>query len=277
MKSLDGKVVLITGAAGGIARETAALLLRHGVRLALTDVNAAGLKDAVKAAGSAAFLHACDVTRRADVARLVKSVKAKLGRIDILVNTAGIIVPGPFAQARPADIERQVQVNLMGALNVIREVAPAMIEAGGGSIITISSMAGIVPETNSAVYAATKYALRGLGLTLNLEMKPFNVHVGTVFPDSVDTPMLRFEATHGGSPLTFLNPPQPPRDVALAVLRAITRRRAEVYVPASTGVFSKIVTIWPGLVLCIWPFLAKMGAKNKAKVMKRMGIEGDAS
>jgi short-subunit dehydrogenase len=272
MKSLNGKITLITGAAGGIARETAALLLQHGVRLALTDVNAAGLRDAGKAAGADTLLHACDVTKRADVVRLVKAVRTKLGRIDILINTAGIIVPGPFAQARPADIDRQVQVNLMGALNMIREAAPVMMEAGEGCIITISSMAGIVPETNSAVYTATKYALRGLGLTLNLEMKPYNIHVGTVFPDSVDTPMLRYEATHGGSPLTFLNPPQHPRDVARAVLRAITGNRSEVYVPASTGVFSKIVTIWPGLVLKIWPLLAKMGAKNKAKILKQFGM-----
>ncbi|TAL32375.1 MAG: SDR family oxidoreductase [Spirochaetes bacterium] len=273
MNYLKGKVALITGGAGGIAREIAGLLEDQGVTVALTDINLRGLRAASANLKNKPFIIPCDITRSAAVAGMVRKVRRKLGRIDMLINTAGIIVPGPFEEARIADIELQVRVNLVGAMIAIRETLPFIRESEGGAIVTISSMAGIVPETYSAVYTATKYALRGLGLTLNLELKRHKIHVATVFPDSVDTPMLRYEAAHGGSPLTFLSAPQQPVDVARAVLRAIVKRKAEVYVPASTGFFSRIVTVWPRLVLAVWPTLERMGSRNKAKILKNFELE----
>jgi len=131
-------------------------------------------------------------------------------------------------------------------------------------------MAGIVPETYSAIYTATKFALRGFSLTIGIELKKHGIGVSAIFPDSVATPMLKYEASHGGSPLTFLSPPQAPSIVAQAILKAVLKNRAEVYVPASTGVFSKAIMCWPWAVTKIWPVLEHLGNKNRAQVEKTL-------
>ncbi len=158
----------------------------------------------------------------------------------------------------------------MGAINCLKEIIPIMKNRGGGHAITISSLAGIVPETYSSIYTATKFALRGLNLTLNLELKEYDIVTSAIFPDSVDTPMLEFEATHGGSPLTFLDDPIPPRDVAEAVLTAILKDKVEVCVPRSQGILSKFIMCFPKLVQRIWPKFEEKGEKKKQEYLKRL-------
>jgi len=143
-----------------------------------------------------------------------------------------------------------------------------MIPAKQGHIVTISSLAGLVPETYSSIYTASKFALRGFFLTLAIELRKHNIKVSTIFPDSVDTPMLKYEASHGGSPLTFLSNAQSPEKIVQAVIKAIEKNRPEIYSPASTGIFSKIIMCWPWLVTKLWPLLERLGEKNRKSYMK---------
>ncbi len=270
--ALRDKTVIITGAAGGIGAETAALLDRHGANLVLADINVPGLKKTAKALSRPALAIQCDITRKDDIKKLIAQARKQFGTIDILVNNAGIIIPSLFENTGYRDIEKQVSINLMGPIFFTREIVPEFIKNGSGHIVTISSMAGIVPETYSSIYTATKFALRGFSLTLALELKRHNIGVSVIFPDSTDTPMLRFEAAHGGSPLTFLSTPQKPADIAQAVLRAITHKKLEQYVPYSSGFFSKLLMCVPRAVIALWPVLEKSAEKKKAAYQQHHNI-----
>ena len=270
MRNLQGKTAIITGAAGGIGTQVARLFNEKGINLVLTDINQAGLAKTAGQLSGSPLLFTCDITEKNDVKKLVTEAVKRFGTIDILVNNAGIIFPSLFEDCSYEDIEKQLRINFMGAVTCTREVIPVMKKAGNGHIATVSSMAGIVPETYSSIYTATKFALRGFNLTLNIELKKHGIGVSTIFPDSVATPMLRYEATHGGSPLTFLSAPQEPVVVAQAILKAILKNKVEVYCPASTGIFSKAIMCWPWAVTKIWPILEFMGRRNRPAVEKKL-------
>ena len=155
---LHGKTVIITGAAGGIGMATAALLGRQGANLVLADIDLPKLERATKGLSSSLLTVKCDITKREDIVELVARAQKKFNKIDILVNNAGIIIPARFEDSKYDDIEKQININLIGTINVTYEVLPALIKNGGGNIVTISSMAGIVPETFSSIYTATKFA-----------------------------------------------------------------------------------------------------------------------
>jgi len=270
MRTVSAKTAIVTGAAGGIGGEVARLFDRLGAHLVLTDINAEGLARIARGLTREPLCVPCDITRSEDVHGLVAAALERHGTVDILVNNAGIIVPGLFEESTQADIERQVAINLLGAVACTREVIPAMKKAGAGHIVTVSSMAGLVPETYSAIYTATKFALRGFNLTLAIELKKHRIGVSTIFPDSVATPMLRHEAEHGGSPLTFLSPPQSPSLVAEEILGAIVKNKVEVSVPASTGMLSRAVMCWPWAVTRIWPLLEYLGSRRKPALAEQL-------
>jgi len=267
--ALRGKTAVITGAAGGIGTAVADLFHSLGVMLVLADINKDSAEKAAGKYGDSALAVQCDVTEKDQVKTLFRKAKKRFGNIDILVNNAGIIRPGPFESSRYPDIDREVAVNLAGAMYCTREAVPYMLKSGGGAIVTVSSLAGIIPETFSAVYSATKFGLRGFSLTLNVELKNKGIHAAAVFPDSVDTPMLQYEAAHNGSPLTFLSDPQPPSAVAKAVLKAILKKKIEIYVPWYQGPVCKLASFLPGIIPVVWPFLEKSGEKKKHEFDKK--------
>ena len=269
-QDLIGKIAIVTGAAGGIGTEVARLFDRLGLRLVLTDINPDGLEKTARLLAGDAQCLVCDVTKPGEVRDLVEEAVWRFGTIDILVNNAGVIRPGLFEECVYPDMERQVQINLLGTMACTREVIPVMQKGGGGHIVTVSSLAGIVPETRSSVYTATKFALRGFNLALAVELRGHRIHVSTIFPDSVATPMLLYEAEHGGSPLTFLGAPQHPERVARAIWKAIQKNQVEVYVPVSVGVLSKAVMCWPWAVTRLWPLLERLGEGNRAAVRRRL-------
>jgi short-subunit dehydrogenase len=181
----------------------------------------------------------------------------------MLINNAGIIRTALFENCSYEDIDAQMKVNFMGAVNCSKEVMAAMIPVKKGHIVTISSLASLVPETYSSIYTASKFALRGFFLTLGIELKKHNIKVSTIFPDSVNTPMLKYEATHGGSPLTFLSKVQSPEKIVQAVIKAIEANRPEICSPVSLGIFSSIIMCWPWIVTKLWPLLERLGERNK--------------
>lgn len=263
MYDFKNKTIIVTGASGGIGSALAKALDARGANLVLADINFDGLKLSASGLASKPLLVQCDITNRMEVKNLVESALSKFSGIDILINNAGIIRPALFEHCRDEDIDAQMNVNFMGAVNCSKEVMSVMIPAQGGHIVTISSLAGIVPETYSSIYTASKFALRGFFLALGIELRKYNINVSTIFPDSVNTPMLKYEASHGGSPLTFLGNALSPEKIVHAVIKAIEKNRSEICVPISSGIFSKMVMCWPWLVKKLWPLLEKMGEKNK--------------
>lgn len=262
-KELKSSVAVITGASGGIGREIVKLFDKEGVSLALADIDEKKLNLLLKELKQEPLLIPCDITKIEQVKNLYSKTLEKHGKIDFLINTVGIIIPGLFENTSYEDIEKQINVNLMGTLYCTKEIIPIMKKAGKGHIVTISSLAGIVPETHSSIYTATKFALRGLDWTLNLELSDHGIKVSTIFPDSVNTPMLEYEARHNGSPLTFLHDPVEPREVAEAVLKAINKEKIEVCVPSIEGILSKIIMCLPSQVKRLWPKYEKKGEKKR--------------
>lgn len=269
-KELENKIAIIIGAAGGIGQKIAELFDQKGINLVLADLDLDNLSGISNNLEKTPLLISCDITNLEQVENLIAKTIEKHKRIDILVNCVGIIIPSLFENTTYDEINKQINVNLMGTIHCTKEVIPVMKKAGGGHIVTISSLAGIVPETYSSIYTATKFALRGLDWTLNLELADDNIFVSTIFPDSVDTPMLEYEAKHGGSPLTFLHDPVPPEDVAEAVLKAILKEKVEVCVPHLDGILSKFIMCMPSQVKRLWPKYEQKGKENREEFLRNL-------
>lgn len=185
---LAGKVTLITGAASGIGRATAALFHAEGAKIAATDRNEAGLK----ALGTDADLTlAQDVTDQARWREVVDEVVAAFGRLDILVNSAGVAVLGNIETTTLEDFRKVNAINAEGTFLGCREAVRAMKESGG-SIVNLSSVAGIVGDASSLAYCASKGAVRLMtkSAALHCARSGYNIRVNSVHPSFAETPMV---------------------------------------------------------------------------------------
>ena len=187
---LSGKVALITGAASGIGRATAALFHAEGAKVAATDRNEAGLKE------SKAFADLVlpqDVTDEARWREVVDSVVAAFGRLDILVNSAGIAFKGNIETATLDEWRKTQAVNVEGTFMGCREAIRAMKQTGGGSIVNLSSVAGIIGDAQSAAYCASKGAVRLLtkSAALHCGRSGYNIRLNSVHPSFADTAMVQ--------------------------------------------------------------------------------------
>ncbi len=264
-KSLAGKVVVITGAAGGIGSAAAALFARSGARLVLTDIRRPGLdavRDRLAAEGYEVRVFAHDVADLDSWRALIKEIRDVYGRLDVLVNNAGIVQPGALEALSPEKIRQQVAVNLLGTIYGCRSALEVMKAQGGGKIVNVASLGGVVPMPGEAVYSATKAAIRALSFSLAAELRNSPLSVTAVSPDSVDTPQLRYELLHDEAVMSFIGKPLRPEAVAGAILRAARGHRPEVTVPAATGILARLTMAFPRLFFRLCPLLEKAGRRN---------------
>lgn len=192
---VDGKVGLVTGAAGGIGRGVAIELAREGAWVLVSDLASAraGGEETVrlvKEAGGEAEFAVCDVTSGADCAALVTRVVDRHGRIDLAVNNAGIAVHKLLAEVTEAEYDRVLGVNLKGTFLGMRAQIPAMVAAGGGSIVNISSVAGLTGVELISPYTASKHGIVGLSRNAAMEYGGHGVRVNCVCPNAIRTPLV---------------------------------------------------------------------------------------
>ncbi len=192
---LDGQVALVTGGARGIGAAICRRLAREGARVAVFDLDEAAAQAtaaAVAGAGGQALALRVDVTSRAQVEAGVARVVSELGRLDVLVNNAGVLRVTPVLEIDDADFELHMAVNARAVLIASQTAARHMIaQGGGGRIITIVSSAGRLPsKAPIGSYVASKHAAMGLVQQLGLELAPHGILVNAVFPGIVDTEML---------------------------------------------------------------------------------------
>ena len=182
MGRLENKVALITGAARGQGAEEARLFAIEGAHVVLTDVLDDDGKQTAADIGARATYHHHDVTSEADWTGVVDAVIAEHGQLDVLVNNAGVLAISPLVMTTEADYRRVIDVN--------QAVVPHMVERQQGSIINISSVAGLMGAPGMIAYGASKWAVRGMTKSVALEVASFGVRVNSIHPGIIETPML---------------------------------------------------------------------------------------
>jgi NAD(P)-dependent dehydrogenase (short-subunit alcohol dehydrogenase family) len=190
-KRLENKVAVITGGASGIGAETAEKFVQHGAKVVLGDIqDDAGQAFAAKLGDGARFRH-CDVTKESDVEALVNTAIEEFGQIDVMFNNAGIVgAIGPIDTTPAEEWKVTLDILLNGVFYGMKHAAKHMKKAGKGSIISMSSVAGVTGGLGPHAYCAAKHAVVGLTRNLAAEVGPYGVRVNCIAPYSVATPMV---------------------------------------------------------------------------------------
>jgi 3alpha(or 20beta)-hydroxysteroid dehydrogenase len=190
MGRLDGKVAIVTGGARGQGAAEARLFVAEGARVVIGDVlDAEGQAVADELGDAAAYTH-LDVTDEDQWDATVALAESRFGPVSVLVNNAGILLFQAIHKTDPADFERVMQVNVTGVFLGMRAVTRSMTSAGGGSIVNISSTAGLTGLPYLGAYVASKWAVRGLTKTAAIDLGPKGIRVNSVHPGGIDTPMI---------------------------------------------------------------------------------------
>jgi 3alpha(or 20beta)-hydroxysteroid dehydrogenase len=223
MGRVAGKVALITGAARGQGAAHARLLAAEGAQVVITDIKDGEGRALAEEIGGAAFYMSHDVASELAWQAVMAAIRERCGRLDVLVNNAGIAVMASLAETDTALFERTVRINQLGVFLGIKYGAEVMKAGGGGSIINISSITAVKSSPLYIAYTGTKWAVRGLSRAAAIELAPAKVRVNVVFPGIIDTPMLT-ESAPGlnveefGAANTPLGRVGKPNDVASAIL-----------------------------------------------------------
>lgn len=194
MGLVEGKTVVITGAAAGIGRATALCFAAEGARVVVSDIDSNGGAETVtmiEKAGGTATLITADVSKPADVAALIDGAVASYGKIDCAVNNAGIEGKiAPFADQTDDDFDKIIAVNLKGTFVCLKAEIAAMLKSGGGTIVNLSSVAGLIGFPGLSPYVASKHAVAGLTKNAALEYGKDGIRVNAVCPGGINTRML---------------------------------------------------------------------------------------
>jgi short-subunit dehydrogenase len=242
---IQGKVVVVTGASGGIGAEIARAFARAGARIVLSARNVPVLESLateLRSGGTETLIVPSDVTSAGDMQQLVREVVTSFGAIDILVCNAGVYVRGAVKDLPMESVRQCMETNFYGAVHLIREVLPAMLARRAGHIVAVASVDGKKGLPPDAAYAASKYALTGFMDVLRQELRGTGVYASTIFPERVDTPMI------GNLELPMMSRRVPPSTVARAAVRAVQQRRREIIVSFAGPKFLIVASaIWPAL------------------------------
>jgi hypothetical protein len=241
--SLDGAVVLVTGGGRGIGAATAGRFARRGATVWLGDLDLDVTEQTATGIGPGARAHPLDVTDRRSFTAFADAALAAHGKIDVLVNNAGVMPLGDFLTESGAVSRTTFDVNVWGLINGMRTVLPHLIERGRGHVVNVASMAGKVPIPGMAVYNGSKFAALGLSLAVREEYARHGVSVSAVLPSAVRTRLA------SGVPLGRGMPTVDPDDVATAVLASVTHRRAEIPVPGYLAGWDVVSALVPEPVL----------------------------
>ena len=193
MKLLEGKVALVTGAARGIGKAIALKFAEEGANVAFTDLaiddNAKETEKAISALGVKAKAYASNAADFEDTAKVVAQIVQDFGRIDVLVNNAGITRDGAMKRMTEQQWDMVINVNLKSAFNFIHAITPVMIKQKGGSIINMSSVVGVSGNANQANYSASKAGMIGLAKSIAQELGNRNIRANAIAPGFIITEM----------------------------------------------------------------------------------------
>jgi len=256
---LSGKVAIVSGASGAIGSATCRALAARGVKLALAALPDA-LLDAIAQeaarSGAGAVAVPTDIRSRADIDRLVAKTLEEFGRVDILVNVAGVGSSPSLCDSTDEELERVIAINLLGAARLMHAALPAMKAQGSGSIVNIGSVAG--EAAVMGIYSASKFGLRGLNDSIRREVRSFGVAVTLIEPGFIRTAMNAAMTNHLPGPEV----------VADAIVDAIRRPRRRRIVPLNY--------VWPVMLVKVFPGFTDRVFGN-ARIQKRLNRDARAA
>ena len=238
-RSLSGKVVAITGGARGIGKSTATALARRGCRIAIGDLDTGLAEQTAAELGGGAIALELDVTDPDSFSAFLDEAERQLGPVDVLVNNAGIMPIGRFADEDDATARRMIDINLHGVIFGTKLALARMEPRNSGHIVNIASQAGKAGLPGGATYCATKHAVVGLSEAVRAELQDSGVEISCVMPAVVKTELAAgLKDVRGVKNLE-------PEEVADAIVEALETNRFEVWVPRSSAAISTVMNLVP--------------------------------
>ncbi|ATO15488.1 short-chain dehydrogenase [Micromonospora sp. WMMA2032] len=262
---------VVTGAAGGLGRATAAALHADGWRVLLTDVDATAVAAAAEPLGG--WSHPLDVRDEAACAAVAAEAADAPGGLALWVNNAGILVTGPSWAHDAPTRRRVVEVNTLGAMNGTQAALAVMRRQGHGHVLNIVSLAGLIAAPGETVYAASKHALLAfsLGTLADLRMAGVRgVHVSCLCPDGIWTPMLHDKLDDPGALASFTGALLTPERVAARAVRLARRPRPVVSLPRWRGAQVRLLDTFPRLALALTPVVRAAGRAGQRRQARRV-------
>jgi NAD(P)-dependent dehydrogenase (short-subunit alcohol dehydrogenase family) len=237
-RSLNGKVVAITGGARGIGKATATALVRKGCRVAIGDLDLKLAEETAAGLGGGTVALPLNVTERASFVAFLDEAERQLGPVDVVINNAGIMPVTPFVDEAEDSVRRQVDINLHGVITGTQLAIERMTPRRSGHIVNIASQAGKAGIPGIATYSATKHAVVGLSEAVKTELRDSGIEISCVMPTVVNT-----ELTSGVGQ-KWVKPVEA-ADVANEIVDALEIPRFDVFVPRANGALYKILTPLP--------------------------------
>jgi 3-oxoacyl-[acyl-carrier protein] reductase len=266
MTDIADKVIIVSGAAGGIGQELVITLNRAGAIVVAADVDEAALRK-VNTNTRVQTLQ-CDVRKAADWEKVFSHAQA-LGPVYALINAVGVLKPGYIDAVTANDIDFHIDINVKGVMLGSSIAAREFKKSKTGHIVNIASLAGVAPVPGIGLYSASKFAVRGFTLALAGELKDYGVCVTVVCPDAVKTPMLDLQKDYPEAALTFSgSTPLSANDIAKAILDVLGKNEPEITLPFWRGLFAKTASALPGFAPTLIDALRKAGLENQAKYLK---------
>lgn len=247
MRTSRKRRIFITGAANGIGKEIATRAVERGHRVVLSDIDLTGAQEVASALGHGSSALQLDVSSEEGWARALDEAWRREGKIDVLINNAGIVHPGNVLTVPLADHQHTLDINFMGGVRGMLTAYPRFLKQGGGQLVTVCSMTAFIPTTGLASYAASKHALRAFHHAFALEQRNGPVDFTIVHPTATETAMLEREAQNEDTAMAFAAQPVTAEHVGRVVIRAMELRRLEVFMPESRGVWIRHVGSSPRL------------------------------
>src|SRR3954447_10041581 len=236
---LVGQVALITGGARGIGRATARAFVREGMKVAIGDLDVDAARATAQELGGGTLALPLNVTERASFDRFVADAQAALGPVDVLVNNAGIMQLGRFADEDDATTQRMIDINVNGELHGMKAVLPAFLARGRGHLVNVASTAGKGGYAGGATYCGTKHFVVGVSEAVRQETRGTGVEISCVMPVVVQTELAAgLPQTRGVKHVT-------PEDVAEEIVAALRVPRFDVYVPRAVGAINQVAGVLP--------------------------------
>lgn len=265
---LNSKIVVLTGAGSGIGKQLAADLVQLGATLIATDIRLDAISEMAAAWPKEKYqLLEHDVSNAADWQKIFLKVMKDYGRVDILINVAGVIEPGFIHETTLERIDRQIDVNLKGTIYGVHTFSPAMVSLGEGHIINFGSLASLAPVPGLNIYSASKFGVRGFSLAIAQELEDHGVQVSLVCPDAVNTPMLDYQKDKKEAALTFSGDKiLTVKDISNAVFDLIEHPKKEIWLPVSRGSLAIASSLFPGVAKALRNNLTKKGIRNQEKM-----------